>query len=275
MENVRISLLEAYSNVLNKVKTSREGLEAVAYWTPLVTTRTGELICIQDAQAGDKKARLYLFIRSIPQLGSSLKKFLGPNSRASAARVRNGEDAEFISEAMLTLDKALQSYKPLKVTPGKSLINDFGMWIRNATMTMGTQVNRSASRANITGKVSKKDPAIYVGSYEAHIEDGGDDLASIHDTEKDVTLLDAWETFVNDEDLDSSKNPTLREILKYFLTREDFDVSAAAIKFDKTNMTIRTKLASMSPILQNHGISYEDFISLLRTYSGRELAKTL
>lgn len=274
MENVRMTLLEAYSDALNNVKRSLEGRKAVAYWEPLVTTRAGELACIQDAQSGDKTARLYLFIRSIPQLGSSLKKFLGPDSRASNARVRNGDDTEFVSEAMIILDQALQSYKPAKVTVSKGLINDFGMWLRNATMTSGVKLNRQATRGNMTGKVSKDD-TVHVSSYDAHIEAGGDDVASLHDAEKGTTILDAWQTFVDDEGLDDGKEPTLRAILKFFLDREDFDVNAAASEFGKTNMTIRTKLSSMAPILQDHGISYEDFSSLIRTHGGKGLAGTL
>ncbi len=274
MENVRMTLLEAYSDALNRVKNSPEGRKAVAYWGPLVTTRAGELACIQDAQSGNNTARLYLFIRSIPQLGSSLKKFLGPDSRASSARVRNGDDTEFVSEAMIILDQALQSYKPAKVTVSKGLINDFGMWLRNATMTSGVKLNRQSNRGNMTGKVSKDD-VVRVGSYDAHIEAGGDDVASLHDTEKGTTLLDAWGTFVDDVSLDDGKDPTLRSILKFFLDREDFDVNAAASEFGKTNMTIRTKLSSMSPILQDHGISYEDFSSLIRTHGGKGLAETL
>jgi len=275
MENVRMTtLLEAYSDALNRVKNSPEGRKAVAYWQPLVTTRAGELACIQDAQSGDNKARLYLFIRSIPQLGSSLKKFLGPDSRVSNARVRNGDDTEFVSEAMIILDQALQSYRPAKVTAGKSLINDFSMWIRNATMTQGMKLNRQANRGYITGKVAKDDQ-VHVSSYDAHIEAGGDDIASLHDTEKGITLLDAWQTFVDDPSLDSGKDPTLRAILKFFLAREDFDVNAAAKKFGKTNMTIRTKLSSIAPILQDHGISYEDFGSLIQTHGGKSLAETL
>jgi hypothetical protein len=274
MENVRITLLEAYSDALNRVKKSPEGRRAVAYWQPLVTTRAGELACIQDAQSGDNKARVFLFIRSIPQLGSSLKKFLGPDSRASNARVRNGDDAEFVSEAMIILDQALQTYQPAKVTAGKSLINDFSMWIRNATMTQGVKLNRQANRGNMTGKVAKDDQ-VRVGSYDAHIEAGGDDVVSLYDAEKGTTLLDAWQTFVDDDGLDDGKEPTLRAILKFFLAREDFDVNAASKQFDKTNMTIRTKLSSMAPILQDHGISYEDFSSLIRTHGGKGLAKTL
>ena len=282
MENVQTRLVEAYSNALNDIRSSREGQAAIAEWEPLVTTRNGEQTLIDAAKHGENSARLFLFIRAIPQLGSALKRFLGENPKIAAARVRNGDDIEFVSDAMEALDYSLgknsdgnDRYDTSKVTPGKSLMNDFGMWMMNAMKTRGQRTNTASNRGNMTGKITKKDVAPSIGSYDAHIEAGGAEPESKHNPFHDTEALDAWETFIDDETLDAGKTPTARDVLRFFLSRGDFDVNAASAQFGKTNMTIRTKLAGMKEILEDHGITSAVFGQLLTTHGPKGLAETL
>lgn len=276
MEGMKIALLEAYTDALNRVKTSRAGRTAVSKWSDSVDTRDGELELINAAKAGDGDARLYLFIHSIPQLGSSLKKFLGPDPRASRARISNGDAEEFVSEATILLNTALEKWDPDKVNPEKSLLNDFAMWIMNSTMSRGTILNRAKNKGYISGKVGRDEPPIRMGSYEAQVEDEGETIAASYgDVGRGTVLLDAWGSFAEDTELDSGKEPTPRSVLKFFLDRGRFDVEEASEEFGKTMQTIRTRLASLGPILDRHGVSYDDFLRLIKDNGGRELANIL
>lgn len=278
--DVRINLFEAYSNALNRLAKSREGRKAIDYWEPLVTTRSGQEACIDAAKAGENDARMFLFIKSTPQLGSSLKKFLGPEPRNSYARQRNGEDEEFVDEAMVKFDDAIKKYNYTKVAKGKDLINDVAMWMMNATSSMGSIINRAGNRGYMTGNITKKNAPtgpVRVSSLDTHLEVGGDDadIASPHSVDSHINNLDAWESFVEDEELDFGKNPTLRALLKYFLVKGDFDVNAAADTFGKTNMTIRTKLTGLKDILNDHSITYEDLGKLLHSVGSEALGAML
>lgn len=172
----------------------------------------------------------------------------------------------------------LDTFDPSGYKEGVDLVAKFGFYLMGTLKNEAKKYNRKEQLGGIAVKKLSKGEKEDVKnvSFEAHFEND-EDTAS-HDQADFLKMedLDAWELFVQDEDLDSGKSPTARDVLKEFLAQGGkFDVAAVASSFGVTPMTVRNRLSSIKPILQKHSITSDTFGRLITSQSGKTLAETL
>jgi hypothetical protein len=295
MENVQIeeqylARMHEATNVFKDLLTPRERAAAEATWSSIAQDYNGQVKLLDAAKHGDMSAVNYLYLKTLKFTAKVFwRNFLGPNPSAQRRRISQGDDKHFASmiyEMLLddSPNAVLLQFDPAVFNSNTDLIPKFGWWLAGALKNESLKHNTAEMRGGIAGKVTAPDNGAITPSerralahpisYEGHIESGGDDVMNKQEIGRETVVMDAWNTFVEDPDLDAGSAPTARQLLKFFLTRGDFDVNAASEHFEKTNQTIRTKLTGIKPVLEDHEITYEDFGMLIQS-QGSELAATL
>lgn len=260
-------------------------------WGDIATTNQGKLAVIEAAKAGEELAVLYLLKVMLDdgRIQKMLWEFLGPNPAFQQKRIAAGDTAIYRSIVLEALqnvltgrgadeageEKDVWKWEADKATQGGDYINSLKWHVIRNIKTKITRYGTEQNRGGMGGRIlkSRGEEKPQIGSYEAYTDEH--DIEAEHDQFRGAEDLDAWGTFVDDEALDAGREPTTRAILKFFLSRGDFDVTAAADNFGKTNMTIRTKLASMKDILERHGVTQDVLMNLLKDVGPKELARTL
>ena len=149
------------------------------------------------------------------------------------------------------------------------LVNKLGFQVQGTLRNESKKINRLLNLGGIVvPKVSKKekeDKSIANVSYEAHFENDEDATTGDPDFLKPVIVSEAWEAFSKDGELDKGKFPNPRIILKTFLSQgEEFSVNKAKEDLGVTDVTVRTKLGTLGPLMDKHGISRDMFRQLMK-----------
>lgn len=264
-------------------------------WESIATTNAGKFAVISAAQVGEENAKLFLLftILNDGRIKKTLWRFLGPSPVFQKARIAGGDSAVYRSLVAEALEEILEKWDQNKVTAGVDYFVNLKMQVANRVKTNTRNYNTEQNRFGMGGKILAGEKEPEVGSYDlyttgsstrgrAHTESPADrqegkGIESHHDAFSGAEDLDAWQTFVDDQKLDSGPSPTTREILKYFLENIDsgFDAKAAGQVFGKTHVTIYGKLKSMKDILETHGISFDAFLGLMQVHGAKSLAETL
>jgi hypothetical protein len=244
-------------------------------WGSVATTNSGKFAVISAAQANEESAKLYLLHKMLDdgRIKKTLWRFLGPNPSFQRARIEQGDTAIYVSLVSEALEQILQKWNRKAVTKGVDYFTNLQMQVANRVITNTRKYNTEQNRGGMTGKIMKGEETPKIGSYEVYNDKN--DVYSNHDPYKGHENLDAWESFIDDASLDKGPNPTIRQVLKYFLNSGAFDAKAAGKEFGKTHQTIYTKLASLKSILERHEISQDSFMNLLQVVGAQDLAKTL
>lgn len=198
-------------------------------------------------------------------------------TRANPRRQISDEEIEKQLDEVSQIVSPLNTFDPDAYSEDTDLISKFGYYLTAAIKNESRKYNATEMMGGIAAKkMSDEEKATVKNvSYEAHFENdeetaaGGSDFLGTEDK-------DAWSQFVADEDLDSGKAPTLRQVLKDFLVRGGkFDVAAVAAAHGVTPMTIRNRLGQIAPVLDKHGITKDAFGRLITSQGGKTLAASL
>lgn len=195
--------------------------------------------------------------------------------QSNAAELTSSDlsDNEDMYEDIMQTNSPLNTFDPSVFDEGTDLVDKFGYYLMGTLKSEAIVANRKTSRQGLTGNKRKNKDDVKVGSYEAQVQDNQSETAA-GSFEDDTVDFDAFKSFAKDAQLDSGKEPTLRQTLKTALTQTDkFDVKAIAREYDATPTTVRNRLQSLPAILDEHGLDQTAFAGLIN--SGQDLAGQL
>ena len=250
---------------------------AEAEWGDTATTNAGEYAVIAAAQAGEESAKLFLLQKALSNgsIQQTLWKFLGPNTNFQRMRISQGDTAIYRSIVSESLEQILLRWNLDTTTTKEDYFSNFFFQVASRIKTNTSRYNTEQNRGGMSGKVMKGEEEPNIGSYEVYTDKDKNHVASHHDPFRGSENLDAWQTFVDDPELDAGKSPTMREVLKHVLSAGTFDTKAAGQKFGKSHVTIYGKLRSMKGVLESHGINDAAFMDLMQTHGAKGLSETL
>lgn len=215
---------------------------------------------ILDAQQGDQGATEKLF--SSPVVQSTMRSMSSYMKTRLSPEVFKSYQEELAGLAYIALKETLATFVIEKANTLRPLVR-FSQMFHQDLVTGVKKWVRDRRRRGITGKV-----------YAAGSEPEFEKLPQLEYQDKDAsTILDAWSSFIEDPSLDVAPEPTLREVLKYIISRDQPLADSNALGV--SHVTLRARAKNVKTILQKHGLTFEDITYLIHTFSKEKVLETL